>query len=70
MGVAECGCVFQAVAERAIEADMRGPNQSERNRKGRAGKRAEGEERKRADCRMGRIVRGRAGGRAGEVSKE
>ena len=48
MGVAEAARIFEAVAERAVEADMGDPDQRDRQNRGLAGEEAEQRERQRS----------------------
>src|SRR5690606_12111617 len=69
--VREARRVLEAVAEHAVEADVRGPDQRDGDRPGR---RAYGDPRCREERgpheRVGRVVGGRAHARTGEVGEE
>src|ERR1700759_3481104 len=69
-GESETAPVFQAVAERPVEADMGEPDQRDENSERLRERDAGRGEQKRPDGRMQRVVSGRADARAGEISGE
>ena len=60
MGVAEAGRIFEAVAERPVEADMRDPDQRDRQDRRPPGKETEERERQRQRVGVRDIVGARA----------
>ena len=69
MRVAEIGCVFEAEAERAVEAHMRGPDEAHRGKPVPAGHVAKPRHDDRPDRGMRRVVGVRADARIGEIAE-
>ena len=69
MRVAECGRIFEAVAERAVEADVGDPNKSAGSREGHATEQTKERERERQHVGVRKIITERARPRSREIGE-